>query len=322
MKVLVTGGAGFIGSNFIHYMLEVHPEIEIINLDKLTYCGNPDNLKDVEADSRYRFVKGDIADHALIKQLLPEIDAVVHFAAESHVDRSILEPAEFIKTNVLGLNTLLTCCLEAKINRFLNVSTDEVYGSIDKGYFSEEDRLNPSSPYSASKAAGDLLCNSYWITYGFPVLTTRSTNNFGPFQYPEKLIPLLVTNALEGVSLPLYGDGLNMRDWIYVIDNCEAIDLVLNKGKEGEVYNIGGANEKKNIEIARKILGTLRKPEDLIEYVADRPGHDRRYAVNTTKLSEIGFSPKHSFEEAMELTVEWYRDNKWWWEKLKHAGRC
>ncbi len=208
------------------------------------------------------------------------------------------------------------------MGRFVNVSTDEVYGSIEQGRFSEEDRLNPSSPYSASKAAGDLLCNSYWTTYGFPVITTRSTNNFGPYQYPEKLIPLFVTNSLQNLSLPLYGDGLNMRDWIYVVDNCEAIDLVLNHGREGEVYNIGAANERKNVEIARKILEILGKSQDLIEYVKDRPGHDRRYAVDTTKISALGFSPKHSFEDALQLTVRWYQDNRWWWEKLKHDNRC
>jgi len=320
MKILVTGGAGFIGSNFVHYMLECHPQYQITNLDKLTYCGNLDNLTDVEGDPNHSFVQGDIGDYALVRGLVQEIDVVVHFAAESHVDRSISDPAEFIRTNVLGLNTLLSCCLEAGIERFINVSTDEVYGSIQQGYFSEEDKLNPSSPYSASKAAGDMLCNSYLVTYKLPVITTRSTNNFGPYQYPEKLIPLFITNLLEDISLPLYGDGKNVRDWIYVIDNCQAIDLVLHKGKEGEIYNIGAANERMNIEVAELILSILKKPQKLIEYVTDRLGHDRRYAVNTIKIKELGFSPKCSFEQALERTVKWYEENKRWWEKLKKVS--
>lgn len=317
MNILVTGGAGFIGSNFIHYMLNAHPQFRITNLDKLTYCGNLDNLKDFEDNPNYVFVQGDIGDNILVGELLKDVDAVVHFAAESHVDRSILEPAEFIKTNVLGLNTLLSCCLEAGIGRFINVSTDEVYGSIEKGYFSEEDKLDPSSPYSASKAAGDMLCNSYWVTHKFPVITTRSTNNFGPYQYPEKLIPLFVTNGLEDVFLPLYGDGKNTRDWIFVVDNCRAIDLVLEKGREGEVYNIGGGNERTNIEIAEKILEILGKPHELLKYVTDRLGHDRRYAVDTTKIKGLGFSLEYSFDQALEQTVKWYQENQWWWGKLK-----
>jgi len=319
MRILVTGGAGFIGSNFIRHMLDAHPGYSILNLDKLTYCGNLDNLKDVEANSDYAFVKGDIGDHSLVSKLLRGVDAVLHFAAESHVDRSILKPAEFIETNVLGLNTLLACCREAGIERFVNISTDEVYGSIERGSFSEEDRLSPGSPYSASKAAGDLLANSYWITHKFPVIITRSTNNFGPYQYPEKLIPLFITNAIEDIPLPLYGDGKNVRDWIYVLDNCRAIDLVLHRGKNGEVYNIGAGNEEENIDIATRILEILDKPKELIEYVQDRLGHDRRYSVRTGKIRELGFEPEQDFSTALEKTVRWYQDNRWWWEKLKKA---
>lgn len=317
MNLLVTGGAGFIGSNFIRYMLSAHLDFKIVNLDKLTYCGNLDNLRDIEDNKNYRFVQGDIGDSSLVMELLEGIEAVVHFAAESHVDRSILEPAAFIETNVLGLNTLLSCCLEAEIERFINVSTDEVYGSIEEGSFGEGDRLNPSSPYSASKAAGDLLANSFWVTYKLPVIITRSTNNFGPYQYPEKLIPLLIANAVEDKPLPIYGDGNNVRDWIYVIDNCKAIDLVLQKGKDGETYNIGAGNEQKNIDIATRILTILGKPQGLIQYVEDRKGHDRRYSVKIDKIRELGFSPEQDSERALESTVKWYQDNKWWWEKLR-----
>ncbi|MDO8886355.1 dTDP-glucose 4,6-dehydratase [Candidatus Oleimmundimicrobium sp.] len=316
-RLLITGGAGFIGSNFIRYMLKVHPEYRIINLDKLTYAGNLDNLKDIEGNPNYKFMKGDVCDSSLISNLVKKADVVVNFAAESHVDRSIESPDEFIKTNVLGTNNLLKCSLDAKVKRFVQISTDECYGSIENGSFKETDSLTPNSPYSASKAAGDLIALSYWKTYGFPVVITRSTNNFGSYQYPEKLIPLFITNILEGKKVPLYGDGLNVRDWLYVEDNCEAIDLVLHEGKEGEIYNIGAKNELPNVEVTKMVLDILGKDENFIEYVTDRPGHDKRYSVDISKIKELGWSPRHDFDEALKLTVNWYKDNKWWWEKLK-----
>ncbi len=317
MKLLVTGGAGFIGSNFIRYMLKVYPEYRIINLDKLTYAGNLDNLKDIEGNPNYKFMNGDICDSSLISNLVKEVDVVVNFAAESHVDRSIESPDEFVKTNVLGVNNLLKCSLDAGIKRFVQISTDEIYGSIESSSFKETDILNPSSPYSASKASGDLIALAYYKTYDFPVVITRSTNNFGSYQYPEKLIPLFVTNILEEKKIPLYGDGLNIRDWLYVEDNCEAIDLVLHEGKEGEVYNIGAKNELSNIEITRMVLDILGKDKEFIEYVSDRLGHDKRYSVDISKIKTLGWEPKYDFKEALKLTVDWYKDNKWWWEKLK-----
>ena len=317
MKLLVTGGAGFIGSNFIRYMLKVYPEYRIINLDKLTYAGNLDNLKDIEGNPNYKFMNGDICDSSLISNLVKEVDVVVNFAAESHVDRSIESPDEFVKTNVLGVNNLLKCSLDAGIKRFVQISTDEIYGSIESSSFKETDILNPSSPYSASKASGDLIALAYYKTYDFPVVITRSTNNFGSYQYPEKLIPLFVTNILEEKKIPLYGDGLNIRDWLYVEDNCEAIDLVLHEGKEGEVYNIGAKNELSNIEVTRMVLDILGKDKEFIEYVSDRLGHDKRYSVDISKIKKLGWSPRHNFDEALKLTVNWYKDNKWWWEKLK-----
>jgi len=317
LKLLVTGGAGFIGSNFIRYMLKVYPEYRIINLDKLTYAGNLDNLKDIEGNPNYKFMNGDICDSSLISNLVKEVDVVVNFAAESHVDRSIESPDEFVKTNVLGVNNLLKCSLDAGIKRFVQISTDEIYGSIESSSFKETDILNPSSPYSASKASGDLIALAYYKTYDFPVVITRSTNNFGSYQYPEKLIPLFVTNILEEKKIPLYGDGLNIRDWLYVEDNCEAIDLVLHEGKEGEVYNIGAKNELSNIEITRMVLDILGKDKEFIEYVSDRLGHDKRYSVDISKIKTLGWEPKYDFKEALKLTVDWYKDNKWWWEKLK-----
>jgi dTDP-glucose 4,6-dehydratase len=317
LKLLVTGGAGFIGSNFIRYILKNYPDYQVVNLDKLTYAGNLENLKDVEKNPNYKFVKGDINDSSLVFELCQGVDAVLNFAAESHVDRSIKEPQEFVKTNVFGTNTLLLAAREAKVSRFIQVSTDEVYGSIKEGSFKEEDPLQPSSPYSASKAGADLLALSYFKTYRFPVLVTRSSNNFGPYQYPEKLIPLMITNALEDKPLPVYGDGMNVRDWLYVEDNCAAIDLVLHKGKEGEIYNIGAGNEYPNIQIVREILRILGKPESLIKFVEDRPGHDFRYSVDWSKVKSLGFEPKRSFKEALEETVVWYRENEWWWRPLK-----
>lgn len=315
--LLVTGGCGFIGSNFIRLMLEKYPDLKIINLDKLTYAGNPDNLKDIEDNPNYAFFKGDICDPAIVRAVMKKADSVVHFAAESHVDRSIEDGSIFVRTNVLGTNTLLQAAQELGVKRFLHVSTDEVYGSIVKGSFVETDILTPSSPYSASKAGSDLLALSYHTTHKLPVLVTRCTNNYGPYQFPEKLIPLFVTNLLQGKRVPVYGDGRNVRDWIYVMDHCKAIDFVLQHGADGEVYNIGGGEERTNMEITRGILKLLDKDEHMIEYVKDRPGHDLRYSLDCSKLKAMGWRPEHNFEEALELTVKWYVDNQWWWEKLK-----
>jgi len=320
VKVLVTGGSGFIGSNFVRHLLGAHPEDQVVNLDKLTYAGNPENLRDVEGNPRYRFVKGDICDGALIRELLPEVDAIVHMAAETHVDRSNLGADDFLRTNVTGTYTLLEAAREKKVGRFVLVSTDEVYGSIAEGAARETDVLNPSNPYSASKAAGDLLARAYWLTHRLPVLITRSSNNFGPYQYPEKVIPLFVTNALENQPLPLYGDGRNVRDWLYVLDNCAAIDLVLRKGQEGEIYNIGGGNEVENVALTRAILNLLSKPETFIKRVNDRPGHDRRYALDSSKVQELGWGPAHTFAAALETTVEWYRTHDFWWKPIKSGA--
>ncbi len=317
MKILVTGGSGFIGSNFVRHVLATHPDHTVVNLDKLTYAGNPENLRDVESDRRYRFVHGDICDAALVRGAMAGADAVVHFAAESHVDKSNLGADEFLRTNVTGTFTLLDTARELKIGRFVQVSTDEVYGSIARGAAREVDSLNPSNPYSASKAAGDLLARSYWTTHGLPVIITRSSNNFGPYQYPEKVIPLFITNAIEDRSLPLYGDGKNVRDWLYVLDNCEAVDLVLHRGRDGEIYNIGGGTEVENAELTRWILRLLGKPESLIQAVKDRPGHDRRYALDSSRIHDLGWTPRHSFDAALEATVAWYRTHEAWWRPLR-----
>lgn len=319
MRLLVTGGLGFIGSNFIRQMLEGHPEHSIVNLDKVTYAGNPENLKDIAGDPRYTFIRGDICDPDLVGSVFREhqIDAVVHFAAESHVDRSIEDASVFVRTNVLGTHVLLEEALNHGVERFVHVSTDEVYGSIRSGSFREIDNLNPSSPYSASKAASDLLARSYYITHDLPVIVTRCTNNFGPYQYPEKLIPLFVTNLLDGKKVPVYGTGKNVRDWIYVLDHCRAIDFVLRHGEPGEIYNIGGDNEKSNLEITEGILRVLGKDESMIEYVRDRPGHDWRYSLDSSKLRSMGWKPEFDFEAALQATVEWYVENAWWWRPLK-----
>jgi dTDP-glucose 4,6-dehydratase len=314
---LITGGAGFIGSNFIHYLLRNYDDVRVINLDKLTYAGNLDNLRDVENDPRYRFVKGDICDAEVVDPLVKEADVVINFAAESHVDRSIGKPDDFIRTDVYGTFVLLEAARKHGVEKFIQISTDEVYGSTLKGSFKETDPLMPSSPYSASKAGADRLAYSYYVTYGLPVIITRCSNNFGPYQYPEKLIPLFVTNALENKKLPIYGDGKNVRDWIFVEDHCHAIDVIFQKGKDGEVYNIGAGNEKTNLEITHFILDFLKKPRDLMTFVPDRLGHDRRYSLNWDKLKALGWTPRHSFEEAMEITIRWYVDNRWWWEKIK-----
>jgi len=316
-KVLVTGGAGFIGSNYIRYLLKKYSDIEVINLDKLTYAGNLDNLKDIDGDPRYRFIKGDICDAEIVDPLVKEADIVVNFAAESHVDRSIGRPDDFIRTDVFGAFVLLEAARKHGVEKFIQISTDEVYGSIEQGSFKETDPLMPSSPYSASKAGADRLAYSYFVTYDVPVIITRCSNNFGPYQFPEKLIPLFVTNALEDKPLPIYGDGKNVRDWIYVEDHCDAIDFLYHHGQDGEVYNIGAGNERNNLEITEFILKELDKPRSLMKFVKDRLGHDRRYSLDCTKLREMGWKPRHSFDEAMKTTIRWYVDNPWWWKKLK-----
>jgi len=320
MRVLVTGGAGFIGSHFIRHLLRHRPDCEVVNLDKLTYAGNLANLADLAGHPRYRFVRGDICDGRLVDEVMAGCDAVVNFAAESHVDRSIHDAGEFIRTDVYGTWTLLEAARRHRVARYLQVSTDEVYGSIERGAFSERDPLRPSSPYAASKAGGDHMALAYWTTHRLPVLVTRASNNFGPNQYPEKVIPLFITNAIDDLPLPLYGDGRHVRDWLYVLDHCAALDLVLHKGAEGEVYNVGGGTEVENIALTRRILALLGKPESLIRPVADRPGHDRRYALDTRKLRALGWEPAHSFEDALAATVAWYRSNEAWWRPLKSGG--
>jgi dTDP-glucose 4,6-dehydratase len=318
LKLLVTGGLGFIGSNFIRLMLGKYPDYHIINLDLQTYAGNMDNLRDIEGSSNYTFYRGDICDRAVVDKVLQNVDAVVHFAAESHVDRSIDDASAFVRTNVLGTFVLLDCALKQNIQRFIHISTDEVYGSIRIGSFKETDILTPSSPYSSSKAGSDLLARSYFITHKLPVIITRCTNNFGPYQYPEKLIPLFITNLIENKKVPVYGTGKNMRDWIYVDDHCRAVDFVLHKGNAGEIYNIGGGAEKTNLEITENILRMLGKDDSMVEYVKDRPGHDLRYSLDCTKLLRLGWAPGHGFDDALCDTVRWYVENRWWWEKLKH----
>jgi len=319
VKIIITGGLGFIGSNFIRYILEKHNEEEIINLDKMTYAGNPENLKDIENYKGYKFIKGDICDKELVDNLVSKEkpDVIINFAAETHVDRSILEPDAFIKTDIFGTHNLLETVRKYKIKKYLQISTDEVYGSIEKGLFTEQSNLKPNSPYSSSKAGADLLVRAYFKTYELPVLITRSSNNYGPYQYPEKLIPLFITNLIEGKKVPLYGDGLNVRDWLYVLDNCSGIDTVLRQGKLGEVYNIGADNEKTNKEITSIILKELGKDERSIEHVKDRPGHDRRYALDSSKLRKLGWKPEYDFEKAIKETIGWYKNNPDWWKKIK-----
>jgi dTDP-glucose 4,6-dehydratase len=319
-NVLVSGGAGFIGSNFIRHYLEVHPAIQIVNFDKLTYAGNLENLADVASHPRYKFVKGDICDGTAVAGVFRQynIDTVVHFAAESHVDRSIIGAGIFIQTNVGGTQVLLDVAKAAGIEKFLHVSTDEVYGSLGPtGKFTETTPLHPNSPYSASKAGSDLLALAYQHTYGLPVVVTRCSNNYGPFQFPEKLIPLMIANAVENKPLPVYGAGLNVRDWLYVEDHCSAIDLVLRKGVVGDVYNIGGNNEWKNIDIVKLLLRKLQKPESLVTFVTDRLGHDLRYAIDPTKImSELGWKPSVTFEEGLSKTIEWYLEHEAWWRRI------
>ncbi|MDR2773076.1 MAG: dTDP-glucose 4,6-dehydratase [Elusimicrobiota bacterium] len=318
MKLFVTGGAGFIGSNFIRYMMEKYPAYKIINYDKLTYAGNPDNLIDIAKKPRYQFVKGDICDFKKVSQYMKGADAVINFAAETHVDRSILNAGQFIKTSLNGTFALLEAARFHKVKRFVQISTDEVYGSILKGSFTENSPITPNSPYSSAKAGADLLVKSYWTTYAFPIVITRCSNNYGPYQYPEKVIPLFVTNALDNLEIPLYGDGKNVRDWLYVLDHCRGIDIALNKGKNGEVYNIGGGQELTNVELTKTILKLLGKPFSLVKKVQDRPGHDRRYSIDYSKIAKLGYKPLYTFETALKETVDWYVNNQKLWRKLKN----
>ncbi|MFA4981066.1 MAG: dTDP-glucose 4,6-dehydratase [Candidatus Omnitrophota bacterium] len=315
-RLLITGGAGFIGSNFIRYILDKYKDYHIINLDKLTYCGNPANLKGIAKHKNYEFVKGDIANPKLMERLVKNCDVIVNFAAETHVDRSIDDAAAFIKTNVFGTYTLLEAAKKFKTELFIQISTDEVYGSIAKGSFREEDAMKPNSPYSATKASGDLLARSYYTTFGVPVIVTRSSNNFGPYQYPEKVIPLFITNALEDKKVPLYADGMNVRDWLFVEDNCEGIDIVMHKGHPGQAYNIGAGAEITNLELTHIILDILCKDRSLIKFVKDRPGHDKRYSLDITKMKDLGWYPRHDFRSALELAVGWYKKNVSWWKRL------
>jgi len=317
MKILITGGCGFIGSNFIRHILKKYPDYKIVNLDKLTYCGNADNLRDIENDKRYSFVKGDICDPKIADKAIKDCGAVVNFAAESHVDRSIENASDFIRTNIHGVYALLEAGKKHNIRRFVQISTDEVYGSIKKGSFQETSPLRPNSPYSASKAGGDHLAMAYYTTFKTPVIITRSSNNFGPYQYPEKVVPLFITNLLQNKKVPLYGDGMNIRDWLYVLDNCSAIDLVLHKGKIGEVYNIGGSFEIPNIELTKIILKLLGKTDKMINYVPDRLGHDRRYSLDSGKIKKLGWKPSGSFDKAIKETIKWYKNNTTWWQKLR-----
>ena len=318
-NLLITGGAGFIGSNFARYILQKYPAYRVVVYDKLTYAGNLDNLKDIAGDPRYAFVEGDICDATRVRDALGDhkVDTIVNFAAETHVDRSIIEPDAFIKTDVYGTYVLLEAARSLGLERYHQVSTDEVYGAVLEGSSKETDPLQPRSPYSASKAGGDLLAHSYHVTYGVPVTITRGANNIGPYQYPEKAVPLFVTNAIDDLPLPIYGDGHQMRDYQYVLDHCEGIDLVLHKGSLGEIYNVGTGVETRNIEMARLLLKLLGKPDSLIRFVADRPGHDRRYSLDCSKLRALGWRSRHTFEQALEKTVRWYAENEWWWRKIK-----
>jgi dTDP-glucose 4,6-dehydratase len=322
MKLLVTGGAGFIGSNFVRYMLNKYKDYKIVNLDKLTYAGNLENIRDLEANRRHSFVKGDICDLRLVEKLVKreEVDVIVNFAAETHVDRSIVDPEAFIRTDVFGTYTLLEVARKFSVKKYVQISTDEVYGSIEKGSFSETSSLASSSPYSASKAAADLLTLAYKTTYGLPVLITRGSNTYGPYQHTEKLIPLFITNLMENSKVPLYGDGKNVRDWLYVIDHCSGIDTVLHRGNIGEIYNIGASDERTNLEITHMILGELGMTEDMIEFVKDRLGHDRRYSLNCKKLKALRWKPGYSLEKGLKETVKWYTQNMKWWKKIKSNG--
>ena len=314
--ILITGGLGFMGSNFIRFLLNKE-DVKVINLDKITYAGNPENLKDIENNPNYEFVKGDIADKEIVDNVTKKADIIINFAAETHVDRSIMEPDAFIKTDVIGTHTLLEAARKHNIQKFIQISTDEVYGSINEGEFYETSPFEPNSPYSASKAGADHLCRAYHITYNLPIIVTHSCNFFGPYQYPEKLLPLFITNLIENKKVPVYTPGTQVREWIYTEDACNAILTILNKGKPGEVYNIGSGNRFKNIEITKKLLDFLNKGEDSIEYIKDRPGHDQRYAVNCDKLKALGWQTKYDFDTALKETILWYKNNQEWWEKIK-----
>ncbi len=318
-KVLVTGGCGFIGSNFVRMLLS-QTELEVVNLDLLTYAGNPANLKDVQKNPRYTFAKGDIADKKTVQKAMKGVDTVVNFAAESHVDNSIADASEFVRTNVMGTKNMSECAIAAGVSRMVQVGTDEVYGSVETGSSKETDRLEPRNPYSATKAASDLLALSYATTFGLDLVVTRSSNNYGPYQYPEKLLPLFITNLLEGKKVPVYGDGLNIRDWLHVQDNCRAILLAAQKGKKGEIYNIGGENERQNIDVTNMILELMGKDSSSVQYVQDRKGHDRRYSLDSAKIKALGWRPSVKFEEGLRQTVEWYTENQKWWKPLK-AGK-
>ncbi len=322
MRLLVTGGAGFIGSNFILYWMKRYPNDEIVNFDSLTYAGNLENLQIVEKNPKYKFIKGNIVNPDEVEKVMHRIDVVVHFAAESHVDRSIKKPSDFIMTNVVGIQVLLDAALRNKIKRFHHISTDEVYGKLelnDKNKFNERTCYDPRSPYAASKAGSDNLVRAYFVTYNLPITISNCSNNFGPYQFPEKMIPLAITNILDGKKVPIYGDGLYVRDWLYVEDHCRAIDLILQRGKVGETYCVGGLTEEiNNLEVVKKIIKILGKDKGMIEFVKDRPGHDRKYAIDWSKIkNELGWQPKHSFDEWLKKTVEWYKNNEDWWKKLK-----
>ncbi len=317
MRILITGGAGFIGSNFTEYMLKKYKNLKLEVFDLLTYASNPDTIKRFGEYKNFKFIKGDIRDIKEVDKAVKNADAVINFAAETHVDRSIINPDIFVETNVKGTNNLLEAAKKYRVKKFIQISTDEVYGSIKSGKSKEGDQIDPTSPYSASKAAADLIALSYYKTFNVPVVITRSSNNFGPYQHPEKFIPLFITNALEDKDLPLYGDGKNVRNWIYVGDNCRGIDYVLRKGRNGEVYNIGGNVEVPNIEVAKEITRILHKPGTLIKPVKDRPAHDRRYALDSAKIKKMGWKPKYNFNQALKKTIDWYKDNKEWWIKLK-----
>jgi dTDP-glucose 4,6-dehydratase len=320
IEVLVTGGAGFIGSNFVRYALDAHPDWRVTTLDKLTYAGRLENLHTVQDHPRHRFVRGDICDAEIATPLVRASEIVVHFAAETHVDRSIMAAGEFIKTDVYGTFVLLEAARQAPaLRRFVQISTDEVYGSVSAGASLESDELRPRNPYAASKAGAERLAYSYWATYQVPVLITRASNNYGPYQFPEKVIPLFVTNAIDGIPVPLYGDGGNVRDWLHVTDHCRALDLLIDQGDPGDVYNIGGGNEVANLDLTRRILELVGRPTSLIERVPDRLGHDRRYSLDTGKLRALGWRPHVGFDQGLRATVQWYRDNEWWWRPVKEA---
>lgn len=323
MQILITGGCGFIGSNFIRYILKKYPDYRVLNLDALTYAGNRDNLRDIESDRRYNLVEGRVEDRDLVRELLKDVDCIVHFAAESHVDRSIVDVSPFIKTNIIGTSTILDAMRVFPDKRLIHISTDEVYGSLgEDGRFTEETPLRPNSPYAASKASADLLVRAYYETYRISAIIIRPSNNYGPFQFPEKFIPLMITNLLEDKPVPIYGDGRNIRDWLFVEDNCRAIDLILHKGRPGEVYNVGGNSERRNIDIARAVLNIMGKGEEMITFVKDRPGHDYRYALDSSKIErEMGWLPERDIMEGLRRTVQWYRDNEWWWRPLKDRLR-